>query len=94
MAAESPFKDQSGVLQKQLANVVFNIKDWQITHGMLLKFGPNVENVHAVPVGVSVCPTPFPKALFEEAQKMQAIYNRLYARVSGDEEWLYKVLKR
>jgi hypothetical protein len=81
------------IWQQQLANLVFNIKDWQITHGMLLKFGFNVEHVHAVPVGVSLLPSSFPKRLFEEAQRLQPIYNRLYAAISEDEEWLYDVLE-
>lgn len=79
--------------QQQLANLVFTIKDWQVTHGMLLKFGLNVEHLSAVPVGVSLLPSLFPKRLFEEAQRLQPIYNRLYAAVSDDEEWLYDVLE-
>lgn len=81
------------IWQQQLANLVFNIKDWQITHGMLLKYGPDVENVNAIPVGVSLLPSSFPERLFEEAQQLQPIYNRLYAAISEDEEWLYDVLE-
>jgi len=81
------------IWQQQLANVVFNIKDWQITHGMLLKYGPDVEHVNTVPVGVSLLPSSFPKRFFEEAQQLQPIYNRLYAAISEDEEWLYDVLE-
>lgn len=77
----------------QLANLVFNIKDWQITHGILLKFGLNLEHLSAVPVGVSLLPSSFPKRLWEEAQRLQPIYNRLYAAVSEDEEWLSDVLE-
>ena len=77
----------------QLANLIFNIKDWQITHGMQLKYGPDVESVSSTPIGVSVFPTPFPRVLFEQAQELQPIYNKLYAAISEDEEWLYKVLR-
>lgn len=81
------------VEEQQLANFIFNIRDWQITHGMLLKYGPDAENVSSIPIGVSLFPTPFPRQLFEEAQKLQVHYNRLYAYISEDEEWLYDVLR-
>lgn len=76
----------------QLSSLIFNIKDWQITHGMQLKYGPDVESVSSTPIGVTVFPTTFPRALFEQAQALQPVYNRLYAAISEDEKWLYKVL--
>lgn len=81
------------VSHDQLSNLIFNIKDWQITHGMQLKYGPDFESVSSTPIGVSVFPTPFPRLLFEQAQGLQPTYNRLYAAISEDEEWLYKVLR-
>ena len=80
-------------LEQQLLSLVFNIKDWQITHGMLLKYGPNVEQVSSVPISLSLLPSKFPRTLFEKALKLQTIYNRLYAAVSTDEDWLFGVLK-
>jgi hypothetical protein len=32
-------------------------------------------------------------SLFEEARELQAVYNKLYARVAEDEEWLFEVLE-
>ncbi|KAL8819278.1 MAG: hypothetical protein Q9191_007767 [Dirinaria sp. TL-2023a] len=81
------------VEEQQLANLIFNTRDWQITHGMLLKYGPDADTVSSVPIGVSLFPTPFPRQLFENAQKLQVYYNRLYASVSEDEEWLYGALR-
>lgn len=89
-AAEEEFLDAA---QQELANLIFNIKDWQITHGMLLKFGPDVEEVNSVPIGVSLRPSSFPRELFEKAQKLQTTYNQLYAAVSENEEWLFSVLR-
>lgn len=37
-------------------------------------------------------PTPFPKALFERAQRLQHIYNVLYARVASDDAILDEIL--
>lgn len=79
-------------LESQLCDLAFNIQDWQTTHGMLLKLGDQ-GYVQAEPVGVSMFPSLLPRALFEEAEALQAIYNRLYVAVSNDEEWLFGVLK-
>ena len=81
------------VTQDQLASLIFNIKDWQINHGMLLKYGPDPESISSTPIGVTAFPSPFPKKLFELALGLQPIYNRLYAAISEDEEWLGTVLK-
>ena len=80
------------VEEEQLANLISNTKDWQITHGMLLKYGPDNENVYAVPVGVCLFPTPFPVGLFEQVRMLQRRYNSLYMAVSENEEWLQGVL--
>ena len=79
--------------RQQLSNLIFNIKDYQLTHGMLLKYGSDANSVHAVPIGVSLFPTLFPEFLFEEAKALQTVYNELYARIAEDEEWLFEVLK-
>ena len=78
--------------QQQFSDLVFNIKDYQLTHGMLLKYGSNADSVHAVPVGVSAFPNLFPRSRFEDARQLQMVYNKLYARVAEDEEWLFGVL--
>jgi hypothetical protein len=78
---------------QQLSKLIFNIKDYQLTHGMLLKYGPDANSIDAVPIGVSLFPSLFPESLFEEARDLQTVYNKLYARVAEDEEWLHKVLQ-
>lgn len=78
---------------QQLSHLIFNIRDYQLTHGMLLKYGPAATSITAVPVGVSLFPSLFPEPLFEEARALQPLYNTLYARVAEDEEWLGEVLK-
>lgn len=78
---------------QQLSDLISNIKDYQIARGMLLKYGPNAHSINAIPVGVSLFPSLFPESLFEEARELQAVYNKLYARVAEDEEWLFEVLE-
>lgn len=80
-----------GSRSKQL---VAEIKDWQLTHGFLMKLVRLEEptTVLSRPINVSVLPTPFSKSLFEEAQSLQTIYNELYLRAASDPDWLFNVL--
>ncbi len=89
----TPFDYPPKLSRQQLANRILNVKDYQLTHGMLLKYGSDANSVHGVPVGVSLFPGLFPRELFEEARALQTVYNRLYAAVSQDEEWLGGVLE-
>jgi hypothetical protein len=81
------------LLPQQLSNLIFNIMDYQITRGMLLKYSPDAHSINAIPIGVSLFPSLFPGVLFEEAKELQAVYNKLYARVAEDKEWLFEVLE-
>jgi glutathione synthase len=85
----SPLSDE------QLEVLVEDIKDWQLTHGSLLKLVNTDEDstVLAQPVGACLFPTLFPRRLFEQALYLQKTYNKLYTRVAEDEEWLFKTLK-
>jgi hypothetical protein len=79
----------------QLEVLVSDVKDYQITHGSLLKL-VKTDDDHTVLsrlVGVTLFPTLFPKNLFKEALALQTIYSKLYASVAEDDEWLYSVLK-
>ncbi|KAF2755510.1 glutathione synthase [Pseudovirgaria hyperparasitica] len=81
----------------RLQILINQIKDYQITHGSLIKLLPGVNNneespVQSVPVGVAVFPTPWPRELFERATEIQQAFNELYIRISEDPKWLGDVL--
>lgn len=73
--------------------LVQTIKDWTIANGLAVR-PPRVsadsgfEGVLAISAPVTLFPSPFPKACFEEARAIQTKYNELYARISQDEEYL------
>jgi len=79
---------------EQYAALLSDIKDWQITHGSLLKLVHTDEEstVQCQPVGTTFFPTLFPKELFDEAHALQTLFNKLYAAVAEDDEWLRDVL--
>ena len=89
LGMEEPIVDS-----ERLDHLLSQIKDYQITHGFLLK-GVRLEQRTTVPcrpVNVSILPTPFPRDLFEDAMDLQDLYTDLYIRASSDPEWLYAVL--
>lgn len=83
------------VLETQIESLIQNIRDYQITHGSLIKL-VRVEEEHTVPakpVGVSLVPSQFPHKCFEQAVRLSTLYNELYAKVAADEVWLADGLK-
>ncbi|KAF4311981.1 putative rhamnogalacturonate lyase protein [Botryosphaeria dothidea] len=78
-----------------LGDLVEQIKDYQFTHGSMIKLVRTTEGptVLSRPIGVSVYPTPFPRARFDEAISLQKAFNKLYAGISEDPEWLEQALR-
>lgn len=78
-----------------LSLLIDEVKDYQLTHGSLLKLVQLEEatTVLARPVGVSLLPTPFPRHLYQEAVELQPIFSELYLQAASDPEWLSSVLK-
>ncbi|EOD52565.1 putative rhamnogalacturonate lyase protein [Neofusicoccum parvum UCRNP2] len=77
-----------------LGDLVEQIKDYQLTHGSMIKLVRTSEGptVLSRPIGVSVRPTIFPRERFEEAINLQKAYNQLYAGIAEDPEWLEQAL--
>ncbi|EKG14853.1 Glutathione synthase substrate-binding eukaryotic, partial [Macrophomina phaseolina MS6] len=78
-----------------LGDLVDQIKDYQFTHGAMIKLARTNEGptVLSRPIGVSVYPTPFPRARFQEAIDLQQAFNKLYAGIAEDPEWLEETLR-
>jgi glutathione synthetase len=80
--------------QPQIHSLIENIKDYQLTHGSLLK------NVHtreesavlARGIPVSLFPIQFPKAAFNRAIRLQTLFNELYVRIASSDDFLSKIL--
>lgn len=75
-------------------------KDWAIQNGLAVRPNPATLPANADPnrvlatnAPVTLFPSPFPKACFEEAQALQTVYNQLYAAITCNEEWLGKIVQ-
>lgn len=77
-----------------------NIKDWSILNGLAVRPSSSFVSKEtdpsrslAVTAPVTLFPSLFPRACFEEARAIQTAYNELYACIANDEEWLGEVVK-
>ena len=84
----------------QLEYLVSNVKDWSILHGLAvrpsLSFVPEEVDPSrslAVTAPVTLFPSLFPRACFEEARLVQTAYNELYATIASDTQWLGAVVE-
>lgn len=83
----------SYVSEDHLEELSSTVRDWQFTHGSLLKAAPSSGKSYAYPIGVSLFPSNFPRHLFESALDLQCIFNKLYTAIANDGLWLYEVLR-
>lgn len=68
---------------------------YALSHGLL--YLPPIQPQPPIPTSaihapLSLFPSPFPRRLFELAQRLQNTYNVLYARIAMDEEFLDRVM--
>ena len=82
---------------RRLVALVNAARDYALSHGLVIRapaqagaaLPPQDTVVHAP---LALLPTPFPRALFEIANSLQPIFNRLYAAVASDTEFLREVI--
>lgn len=83
------------VSEKELQELTLLATTYALSHG--LQYLPVADPQPLIPTSaihapLALFPTPFPRAVFLEAQRLQSIYNLLYARVAMDEDFLDRVM--
>lgn len=85
---------------EQQEYLVQTVKNWSIEHALTVRPSTavvpevtNPNNVLATNAPVTLFPSPFPKACFEQARSLQQVYNELYAAIASDEQWLEEIMK-
>ena len=75
------------------------IEDWSIAHGFAVRppssFIPSEVDPRgavATTAPVTLFPSTFPRACFEQGRRIQEAYNELYAAIARDEQWLGSIL--
>lgn len=79
----------------QFEYLLSNLKDWSILNGLAVRppssfvaQGVDPSGSLAVTAPVTLFPSLFPRACFDEAKAIQTAYNELYAAIASDETWL------
>jgi glutathione synthase len=85
---------------EQEEHLIQTVKNWTVEHALTVRPSTaivpedtNSTNVLATSAPVSLFPSPFPKACFEQARSLQQTYNELYANIASDERWLKNIMK-
>lgn len=85
----------------EASQLLATIKDWSIAHGLAVRPPPAVISAEADPHGilattvpVTLFPSPFPRVCFEQARSIQKAYNKLYASIAQDEEFLKDIVQQ
>jgi hypothetical protein len=76
------------------------LNDWSIAHGLAVKPAATFVSLSQDPSGVlattapvTLFPSIFPQACFEEGLAIQEAYNELYSAIARDEEWLQAIVE-
>lgn len=100
MAALSSSSYPPELSSAQSNYLLSNVKDWSILNGLAVRPSQSFIPGQADPSGslavtapVTLFPSLFPRACFEEARAIQSAYNELYALIASDEEWLRQVVE-
>ncbi|KAF8158447.1 glutathione synthase [Crassisporium funariophilum] len=81
--------------ESQLEALTLYATTYALSHGLL--YLPPADRQPTIPSAaihapISLFPAPFPRKLFERAQRIQRTYNVLYARIAMDEDFLDRVM--
>lgn len=86
---------------EQQEYLLSNVKDCSILNGLavrpsayLFSAGTDVSGALATTAPVTLYPSLFPRACFDEARAIQKAYNELYAAIARDRGWLTHIVKR
>lgn len=85
---------------EQAEYLISNLKDWSILHGLAVRppttfvmKDQDPSGSLAVTAPVTLFPSLFPRACFEQAKNIQKAYNELYACIASDEKWLGEIVE-
>ncbi|KAL4966799.1 glutathione synthase [Aspergillus stella-maris] len=80
--------------------LVRTVRDWTAQNGLQVRPAPAFVSRDSDPNGVlatnapvTLFPSPFPRTCFEEAKALQTLYNKLYAAITCNEEWIGKIME-
>ncbi|KAI5969579.1 GSH2 [Candida margitis] len=80
--------------EDQENDLKLNTQQWALSNGLVM-YPPNFEPYQVNVAPITLFPTPIPRSSFEQATKVQTLYNELYINlITKRKEWLIEILKR
>ncbi|KAF9068612.1 hypothetical protein BDP27DRAFT_1327004 [Rhodocollybia butyracea] len=82
------------ITERDRETLQFRAASYALAHGLLyLPVGaPAAVPTSAIHAPISLFPTPFPRERFQQAQRLQPLYNTLYSRIAMDDQFLDRVM--
>ncbi|KAJ3836646.1 hypothetical protein F5878DRAFT_624625 [Lentinula raphanica] len=82
------------ISDRDRSTLQYRATTYALAHGLLyLPLGDQPPApTSAIHAPMSLFPTPFPRTLFQQAQRLQSIYNVLYSRIAMDTEFLDRTM--
>ncbi|KAG7193673.1 uncharacterized protein KQ657_000360 [Scheffersomyces spartinae] len=79
-------EDQETQLQEKLCH-------WSLANGLIM-YPPQFKSFSSNVAPITLYPTPFPKAAFEDAVKVETVFHELYINaIANNKEWLKEILQ-
>lgn len=85
---------------EQKEYLLTELKDWSISHGLAVRPVPSYVPPERDPTGalattapVTLFPSLFPRACFEQAKRVAEPYNELYSAIASNEAWLKEIVE-
>ena len=99
-ASQSAWSDYPPELStEEQGYLLTTLKDWSIAHGLAVRPPPSFvpkdvdpHTVLATTAPVTLFPSLFPRQCFDMALDVAHLYNKLYAAIANDEEWLLLII--
>lgn len=87
------YKDFPSLSPENEKELVEKLSHWALANGLVM-YPPQWQLHSASNAPITMFPTPFPRDLFENAMKVQTVFNELYANVVSHEKvWLVDLIK-
>ncbi|KAI5957174.1 GSH2 [Candida jiufengensis] len=79
--------------QDQENELKLNAQQWSLSNGLVM-YPPNFESFQTNVAPITLFPTPIPRSSFQQAIKVQKLYNELYINlITKNKSWLIEILK-
>lgn len=86
-------KEFPSLNEQQLQRLVYEVTQFGLSNGLIMYPPAPYLNYQPVLAPITIYPTPLPRDQFLKSLDIQLIYNKLYANIVSENEWLTNIIK-